>query len=114
MIIGKAAMAEWLRRLTRNQMGLPAQVQILFAAYLFYFFKVKFFNLVKFLKLRSFVNQFIIIHVIYNFVFGLLILICDVTILFAVLFERKMIFIRISTRLLFFVIYFKLCGLFRY
>ncbi len=30
-----AAMAEWLRRLTRNQMGLPAQVQILFAAKFF-------------------------------------------------------------------------------
>jgi hypothetical protein len=32
MSVDVAAMAEWLRRLTRNQMGLPAQVQILLAA----------------------------------------------------------------------------------
>ena len=35
-----AAMAEWLRRLTRNQMGLPAQVQILFAAIFLCPFKI--------------------------------------------------------------------------
>ena len=34
-ISNKTSMAEWLRRLTRNQMGLPAQVQILFAAIFF-------------------------------------------------------------------------------
>ena len=33
-------MAEWLRRLTRNQMGLPAQVQILFAANFFAFIEL--------------------------------------------------------------------------